>query len=95
MCITSPRFSISLNGTLVGYFKGEKGLRQGDPLSPYLFVIAMEVFSKIFGDHTQEGLGFMFHLRCSKLKLTHLCFVDDLLVFSAAYFSSISCSFGI
>lgn len=90
MCITSPRFSISLNGTLVGYFKGEKGLRQGDPLSPYLFVLAMEVFSRIMKDYTREGSGFKFHHNCSKMKLTHLCFADDMLIFSDASLSSIS-----
>ena len=40
-CITNPRFSISLNGSMVGYFKGGKGPRQCDPISPSLLVIAM------------------------------------------------------
>jgi hypothetical protein len=58
-CITSPRFTICLNGTLVGYFEGK--LRQRDPLSPYLFVLAMEVFGRIMADLTTEGSGFKFH----------------------------------
>jgi hypothetical protein len=89
-CITSPRFSIAINGTLVGFFKGAKGLRQGDPISPYLFVIAMEVFSKIMEDYTKAGSGFFFHPKCSRLKLTHLCFADDLLLFCDASIPSIS-----
>jgi hypothetical protein len=89
-CITSPIFSICLNGTLVGYFEGKKGLRQGDPLSPYLFVLVMEVFSRLMAMSTGLDSGFKFHPKCLKLKLTHLCFAEDLLIFSKASLSSIN-----
>jgi hypothetical protein len=89
-CITSPKFSICLNGTLVGYFEGKKGLRQGDPLSPYLFVLAMEVFSRIMNVSTGTDSSFKFHPYCFKVKLIHLCFVDDLLIFLEASLSSIN-----
>ena len=89
-CITSPRFSVCLNGTLVGYFEGKKGLRQGDPLSPYLFVLAMEVFSRIMVEYTGVTSGFKFHSKCLKMKLTHLCFAEDLLIFYVASLGSIN-----
>jgi hypothetical protein len=82
-CITSPRFSVAVNGTLVGYFEGKRGFRQGDPLSPYLFVLSMEVLSSLLAECVVKKEGFGYH-RCSTVGLTHLCFANDLLIFSEA-----------
>jgi hypothetical protein len=88
-CLTSPSFSISLNGSLVGFFQGKKGIILGDPISPYLFVLAMEVLSLLLEEAASGSSGFIFHPKCSAIKLTHLCFADDLLILSAAHLRSI------
>ncbi|KAG7594499.1 Reverse transcriptase zinc-binding domain [Arabidopsis thaliana x Arabidopsis arenosa] len=79
-CISTPQFSVSVNGHASGYFKSSKGLRQGDPISPYLFVLAMEVFSKLM--HSSFAAGFIkHHPKTKELDITHLMFADDVMVF--------------
>ena len=63
-----------------GFFKGKRGLRQGDPLSPYLFVIAMNYLSLMLNKAAAEN-KINYHSKCSEMKLTHLSFADDLLIF--------------
>jgi hypothetical protein len=47
-CISSMRFSILVNGSPFDFFNSSHGLRQGDPLSPILFVVGMKALSKMF-----------------------------------------------
>jgi len=82
-CITTPTFTIQLNGRDHGSFKGKRGLRQGDPLSPLLFVLVMEYLSRLFQRATTKP-GFKFHPQCRINKMVHMMFADDLIVFSAA-----------
>ncbi|KAG7551508.1 Reverse transcriptase domain [Arabidopsis thaliana x Arabidopsis arenosa] len=79
-CITTPTFSVSLNGNSSGYFKSSKGLRQGDPQSPYLFVLAMEVFSRLLQSRFEHGY-INYHPKTSELSLSHLMFADDVMIF--------------
>ncbi|XP_074314107.1 uncharacterized protein LOC141649312 [Silene latifolia] len=79
-CVTSTSYSIALNGQLHGFFHGKRGLRQGDPMSPLLFTMCMEYLSRLLKTVSQMQ-GFHFHPLCKALKLTHLMFADDLLIF--------------
>ncbi|KAK4389933.1 Retrovirus-related Pol polyprotein from type-1 retrotransposable element R2 [Sesamum angolense] len=78
----SPGYStVTLNGSLHGFSPGKKGLRQGDPMSPVLFILCMEFFSRLIKMNTSNS-DFNFHPKCEKLKITHLLFADDLMLFS-------------
>nr|GFC25929.1 RNA-directed DNA polymerase, eukaryota, reverse transcriptase zinc-binding domain protein [Tanacetum cinerariifolium] len=80
-CVSSTKFSTNVNRESCGYFKGGRGLRQGDPMSPYLFTLVMEVFTLIMEKNVINSPEFNYHFVCRELKITHICFADDLLVF--------------
>ncbi|RVW67586.1 hypothetical protein CK203_063027, partial [Vitis vinifera] len=76
-CISTAKFSVLVNGVPAGFFPSSKGLRQGDPLSPYLFVLGMEVLDALIRRAVAGG-----YLQANKEHLTHLSWI--LLWFEAA-----------
>ena len=86
-CISTTKFSVMVNGTPAGFFSSSKELRQGDPLSPYLFVMGMEVLSVLIR-RTMEG-GFISGCKIQRGRgraahVVHLLFADDTIVFCEA-----------
>ncbi|PKU87848.1 putative mitochondrial protein [Dendrobium catenatum] len=77
-CIIDVNFLIVIKGALDGFFPSSAGLRQGCPLSPYLFCIAMDAFSSILDNNIFIGVQY------KNFKLSHLLYADDLLVFGEA-----------
>ncbi|RVW26393.1 putative ribonuclease H protein [Vitis vinifera] len=66
-CISTAKFSVLVNGVPAGFFSSSKGLRQGDPLSAYLFVMRMEVLSVLI-TRVVEG-GFIYDSSGLKINL--------------------------
>jgi len=81
------KFSILVNGTSTGFFQSSQGIRQGDPLSPLLFVVVMELLSRMLNASMLQGLltGFSMGTRNNEeLVVNHLLFADDTLIFCGA-----------
>ncbi|XP_071688880.1 uncharacterized protein [Rutidosis leptorrhynchoides] len=83
-CVTSTSFSISINGNLHGHIKGMRGWRQGDPLSPYIFIMVMKILTHLIRRNIQRTENYNFHPKCETQDIVNVCFADDLFLFSHA-----------
>ncbi|GAU21086.1 hypothetical protein TSUD_10030 [Trifolium subterraneum] len=81
LVVTSVSYRFNINGNYTTSMEANRGLRQGDPISPLLFVIMMEYLNRCF-QRMQKNQNFNFHAKCEKIGLTNLCFADDLLLFA-------------
>ncbi|CAN6541494.1 unnamed protein product [Malus baccata var. baccata] len=83
-CISSVSFSFLINGSPTGHIHPERGLRQGDPLSPFLFLLCTEGFSSLIRKSMERGSLHGIRLTPSGNPLSHLFFADDSVLFGHA-----------
>ncbi|GLT29392.1 hypothetical protein SLA2020_042640 [Shorea laevis] len=79
--VTSLQLSIIWNGEKLPYFQPQRGLHQGNPLSPYLFIMVMEKLSYMILSRLQQHQWKPFKISRGGLPLSHLFFIDDLMLF--------------
>eukprot|EP00253_Pinus_taeda_P008403 PITA_08403 len=80
-CITSVSFAVHFNGATSPFFKGQRGLRQGCPLSPLLFLLVAEGLSQLILKAKREGTVKGLEVAVNMF-ISHLLFIDDILLFS-------------
>jgi len=81
-CISTVSYSLLINNEPQGFFKPTRGLRQGDPLSPYLFIVCMDVLAKRLQAHALDNkAGIGVKIAPTATRIPCLFFADDSLLF--------------
>lgn len=79
VCLESASFQILINGEPGKMFHASNGVRQGDPLAPYLFLIGMEGLSCMLKKAMDGGL--ISPACAGDTKISHILYADDIMVF--------------
>ncbi|XP_057425990.1 uncharacterized protein LOC130719383 [Lotus japonicus] len=90
-CVTTVNFSIMLNGAPQAPFVPQRGLRQGDPLSPYLFILCGEVFSSLINKVVMSAALHGIKVARSAPVISHLLFADDSIIFARSTREEMEC----
>src|SRR5262245_9853643 len=80
-CIENCYFSVLVNGEISGFFNSKCGLRQGDPISPSLFIIAAEFLSRRLDSLFQDNRSMFYQCR-GRARVSHLAYADDIIIFT-------------
>lgn len=83
-CVVSPSYAIVVNGQPSRRFTPSRGLRQGGPLSPFLFLLCAEGLSALLMDAEQKKLVHGIKIGRKVNPISHLLFADDSLLFARA-----------
>lgn len=82
--IANNWYSILFNGQAHGFFHSTRGVKQGDPLSPALFIITTEVLSRALNSLFDRNNYQSFGLPKWSAKINHLAYADDIIIFTSA-----------
>lgn len=91
--INSISYKYQVNGFLSECLLPHRGLRQGDPLSPYLFIIVFDVLSRMLSQGRNSNVLQGVNL-AANVPLTHLFFADDVLLFAQSLSGGTLCYHG-
>ncbi|XP_057249396.1 uncharacterized protein LOC130590838 [Beta vulgaris subsp. vulgaris] len=83
-CVSSVNYSFVINGRVKGAVRPSRGLRQGNPLSPYLFILVADAFSRMLLSAVQEKRIHGARASRGGQEISHLLFADDSLLFARA-----------
>lgn len=87
--ISNIRYRVSVNGFHSNEFGSSRGVRQGDPLSPLLFIMAQQILSYNLNNKQQRGELMPYRLGRSVVPISHLFYVDDMLLFANGHSRSL------